>query len=188
MSNKITLRVFILFFLILNYINYSPVQGQNGLHGYIGSYPSQAPSRYGEGFGFYSAIWPLISTPVANFQIGLPSTWIIPDNSDNTTIPLCPVGTIARDHWPERGPTYSSVFQTVEGGPGYWAGNKFHYGPPKFKMNSTPNCYSQEISTPQSQTFPAVQWRSTQYRKKVRLIPTRTAITKFPDCNFRSTV
>ena len=75
-----------------------------------------------------------------------PSTWIIPDNTDNTTVPLCPVGTVARDYWPERGPTYSSVFQTVEGGPGYWAGNKFHYGPPKFKMNSTPNCYSQEKS------------------------------------------
>ncbi len=126
---------------------------QNGLHGYIASYPAQPPASYGEGYGFYSAIWPLISTPVANFQIGLPSSWIIPDNSDNTTTALCPVGTVARDNWPERGPTYSDVFQTVEGGPGYWAGNKFHYGPPKFKMNSTPNCYTQEISTPGWQFF-----------------------------------
>lgn len=139
--------------IALIFIDFSPVIGQNGLHGYIASYPAQAPSTYGEGYGFYSAIWPLVSTPVKDFQIGLPSSWIIPDNSDNTTIPLCPVGTVARDNWPERGPTYSDVFQTVEGGPGYWAGNKFHYGPPKFKMNSTPNCYTQEISTPGWQFF-----------------------------------
>lgn len=144
---------FITFFIILSFVNFSTVHAQNGLHGYIASYPSQAPSSYGEGYGFYSAIWPLVATPVDHFQIGLPSTWIIPDNTDNTTVPLCPVGTVARDNWPERGPTYSSVFQTVEGGPGYWAGNKFHYGPPKFKMNSTPNCYSQEISTPGWQFF-----------------------------------
>ncbi len=153
MKRKTPVSFFIIFYLVLNFLQYSPANGQNGLHGYIGSYPSQAPSSYGEGFGFYSAIWPLISTPVEHFQIGLPSTWIMPDNSDNTTIPLCPIGTVARDNWPERGPTYSSVFQTVEGGPGYWAGNKFHYGPPKFKMNSTPNCYSQEISTPGWQFF-----------------------------------
>ncbi|MFO7617282.1 MAG: T9SS type A sorting domain-containing protein [Bacteroidales bacterium] len=139
--------------LLAGILAITEIQAQNGLHGYIASYPAQAPLTYVEGYGFYSAIWPLVSKPVANFQIGLPSTWIIPDNSDNSTVPLCPVGTVARDNWPERGPTYSSVFQTVEGGPGYWAGNRFHYGPPKFKMNSTPNCYTQEISTPGWQFF-----------------------------------
>lgn len=124
-----------------------------GLHGYIASHTTEAPTAYTEGYGFYSAIWTLTPEPIAGFQIGLPSTWIIPDNSDNTTIPLCPVGTLARDNWPERGPTYSSVFQTVEGGPGYWVGNKFHYGPPKFKMNSTPDCYNNQISTPGWQFF-----------------------------------
>ena len=141
----------LLIFLFLVCIRSSPLSAQ-GLHGYIGSYTSQAPTKYAYGFGFYSAIWPLISEPIANFQIGLPSTWIVPDNSDNTTTPLCPEGTRARN-WPERGPTWSSVFQTVEGGPGYWVGNKFHYGPPKFKMNSTPNCYDNEISTPGWQFF-----------------------------------
>ncbi len=150
---KRTYIKYLLFILIfINSPNLNTATAQ-GLHGYIGSYTSQAPSKYVEGFGFYSAIWPLISEPIANFQIGLPSTWISPDNTDNSTTPLCPVGTIARDNWPERGPTYSSVFQTVEGGPGYWVGNKFHYGPPKFKMNSTPNCYNDQISTPGWQFF-----------------------------------
>lgn len=132
--------------IIIN--SYSLIVAQAGLHGYISSWPSSTPPTYGEGFGFYSAIWPLIETPLANFQIGLPSTWIIPNNADNTSSALCPNGTYARDHWPSWGPTWDGVFQTVEGGPGYWAGNRFHYASPKFKMNSTPSCYDVEISTP----------------------------------------
>ena len=82
-----------------------------------------------------------------NFQIGLASTWITPDNSDNKDRPLAPEGTLART-WPERGPTWDSVFQTVEGGLGYWAGNHFRYGPPKFSMNATPQCYDYEVGSP----------------------------------------
>jgi len=97
--------------------------------------------------GFYSAIWPLIDQPLADFQIGLASTWITPDNSDNKDKPLAPEGTLART-WKERGPTWDSVFQTVEGGLGYWAGNHFRYGPPKFSMNATPQCYDYEVGSP----------------------------------------
>lgn len=121
-----------------------------GLHGYIGysaAHPPEA-SEYHYGMGFYSAVWPLIGKPVANFQIGLAGAWITPDNSDNQDTPLAPVGTLARDNWPARGPTWSSVFQTVEGGLGYWARNHFRYGPPKFSMNATPQCYDYEIGSP----------------------------------------
>ena len=97
--------------------------------------------------GFYSAVWPLIDRPLANFQIGLAGCWITPDNSDNKDTPLAPEGTLARS-WRERGPTWSSVFQTVEGGLGYWAGNHFRYGPPKFSMNATPQCYDYEVGSP----------------------------------------
>lgn len=119
-----------------------------GLHGYIGSHAGASPETHRYGAGFYASVWSLIERPIRNFQIGLPSTWLTPDNSDNRTEPLCPPGTIARDNWPERGPTYGSVFQTMEGGLGYWAGNRFHYGPPKFSMNATPNCYSTEVASP----------------------------------------
>ena len=100
-----------------------------GLHGYI-SFDADRPAdllEFSAGMGFYSAVWPLVGEPLSNFQIGLPSAWIIPDNSDNKDTPLAPIGTYARDHWPERGPTYADVFQTVEGGLGYWAGNNFRY-------------------------------------------------------------
>jgi hypothetical protein len=120
-----------------------------GLHGYIG-FSTRQPAKlpeYSAGIGFYSAVWPLIEAPLANFQIGLPSTWILPDNSDNKDRPLAPRGTLARQ-WQERGPTWDSVFQTVEGGLGYWAGNHFRYGPPKFSMNGTPQCYDYEVGSP----------------------------------------
>lgn len=122
----------------------------NGLHGYIGYSASRpgAQSEFSAGMGFYSAVWPLINRPLANFQIGLAGAWVSPDNSDNKSTPLAPVGTLARDSWPERGPTWASVFQTVEGGLGYWRGNRFRYGPPKFSMNATPQCYDYEVGSP----------------------------------------
>ncbi|MEM6470515.1 MAG: sulfatase-like hydrolase/transferase [Planctomycetota bacterium] len=120
-----------------------------GLHGYIGYKASRPPSQseFNMGMGFYSAVWPLTAKPLANFQIGLPSTWITPDNSDNKDTPLAPAGTRAR-RWAERGPTWSSVFQTVEGGLGFWARNHFRYGLPKFSMNGTPQCYDYEVGSP----------------------------------------
>jgi hypothetical protein len=120
-----------------------------GLHGYIGfgHEPHPPQSTYNAGMGFYAAVWPLVDQPLADFQIGLPSSWIQPDNSDNKDQPLAPEGTLART-WKERGPTWSSVFQTVEGGLGYWAGNHFRYGPPKFSMNATPQCYDYEVGSP----------------------------------------
>jgi len=122
-------------------------EGSKGLHGYISFSSTKPPEGYGAGISFYSAVWPLIDRPLSNFQIGLPGTWIIPENS-GVSFPLCPAGTYARDHWAERGPTWGSVFQTVEGGLGYWAGNRFRYGPPKFSMNGTSSCYDFEIASP----------------------------------------
>ena len=121
----------------------------DGLHGYIGFGHEELPPRsaYTAGMGFYAAVWPLVDQPLANFQIGLPGSWIMPDNSDNKDKPLAPERTLART-WRERGPTWSSVFQTVEGGLGYWAGNHFRYGPPKFSMNATPQCYDYEVGSP----------------------------------------
>jgi hypothetical protein len=120
-----------------------------GLHGYIGFSATRPPaqSQYSVGMGFYSAVWPLIDQPLADFQIGLAGAWITPDNSDNKDTALAPEGTLART-WKERGPTWESVFQTVEGGLGYWAGNHFRYGPPKFSMNATPQCYDYEVGSP----------------------------------------
>ena len=119
----------------------------NGLHGYIGYSSLKRPEGFGAGIGFYTAVWPLVEQPLAGFQIGLPGNWITPDNPDNKDIPCCPEGTIART-WEPRGPTWASVFQTQEGGLGYWRGNRYHYGSPKFSMNGVPDCYNSEIASP----------------------------------------
>ena len=49
---------------------------------------------------------------------------------------------------PERGPTYRDVFQTIEGGLGFWASTQFGSTTAKFRMNGTPNGYNHEISSP----------------------------------------
>jgi hypothetical protein len=125
------------------------MQRSQGLHGYIGFShdPPPSGSNFSAGMGFYAAVWPLQDQPLADFQIGLPGSWVTPENSDNKDQPLAPEGTLART-WKERGPTWSSVFQTLEGGLGYWAGNHFRYGPPKFSLNGTPQCYDYEVGSP----------------------------------------
>ena len=58
-----------------------------GLHGYIGFGHEKLPREggYTAGMGFYAAVWPLADQPLADFQIGLPGSWIQPDNSDTRT-------------------------------------------------------------------------------------------------------
>lgn len=116
----------------------------SGLMGYISARAPQPEEGFGAGMGFYVAVYPILPEPIDNFQIGLASTWIIPDNSDNKTIPLCPTGSYARDNWPERGPTWEHVFQTIEGGLGIWGSTQFRagYKPPKFQIVGVPDCYS----------------------------------------------
>ncbi|MDP4240790.1 MAG: sialate O-acetylesterase, partial [Bacteroidota bacterium] len=117
----------------------------SGLMGYISFRTSPQPAGYASGIGFYSAVYPMLPEPIANFQIGLASTWITPDNSDNLTQPLCPPGSYARENWGERrGPTFKDVFQTIEGGLGIWGSTQFRsgYTSPKFQIVGVPDCYS----------------------------------------------
>ncbi|WP_152267215.1 hypothetical protein [Agriterribacter humi] len=122
-------------------------QPSGGLKGYITMRIQPPPDGFGYGISFYSGVWPLLDKSLSDFQIGLPSTWIIPDNRGFNE-PLCPPGTIARDNWDERGPSYRDVFQTIEGGLGFWASTQFSSTTPKFRINGTPNCYNSEISSP----------------------------------------
>ncbi len=118
-----------------------------GLHGYISMKVSPPPDGFGFGVSFYSAVWPLLAKPLKSFQIGLPGTWIIPDNR-NYEQPLCPPGTLARDQWSRRAPSYRDVFQTIEGGLGFWTSTQFPSATSKYIMNGTANCYNYMIETP----------------------------------------
>jgi len=122
-------------------------QKSGGLKGYISMRLGAVPDGYGYGVSFYVAAWPLLEKPLAGFQVGLPSTWVKPNNLDFKQ-PLCPPGTVARDRWSERGPYYRDVFQTIEGGLGFWVSTQFASGTPKYRINGTPNGYNHEISSP----------------------------------------
>src|SRR4051812_9214479 len=90
----------------------SPARARaGGMDGYLSYNVEPPPESHVAGVGFYSAVWPLIAHPLDGFQVGLPGTWILPNNDDDTREPLCPKGTLAGDNWPERGPTYRDVFQ-----------------------------------------------------------------------------
>jgi hypothetical protein len=117
-----------------------------GLAGYISMDVPAPPEEYGYGVSLYATAWPLVERPLRDFQIGLASIWIVPENR-KINIPLLPTGTVARDNWPERGPSYRDVFQTIEGGLGFWASTQFGTTTAKFRMNGTANGYNHEISS-----------------------------------------
>jgi hypothetical protein len=116
-----------------------------GLHGYITSGLSAPPNGFKYGFSTFARIYTLNPSLAAGTQLGW-GTWVTPNN-DNFNQPLCPVGTLARDHWPERGPSYRDVYQTMEGGPGQWASGAFPSVAAKFRINSTPDCYNTEVAS-----------------------------------------
>jgi hypothetical protein len=58
------------------------------------------------------------------------------------------VGTYARDNWPERGPSYRDVYQNIEGGAGMWVSTRFPASGSKYRINATPDCYTNQISSP----------------------------------------
>lgn len=123
-----------------------PVLRPEGLHGYISATIQESPPGFNYGVSLYSTAWPLLESPVQGFQIGLASTWILPDNR-SVKEPLVPYGTVARDSMPERGPSFWTVFQTIEGGLGFWQSNRYFAPTAKFRMNGSIDGYNHEVST-----------------------------------------
>jgi len=117
---------------------------QTGMHGYISSGLSVPPAGFTYGFSTFAQISTFNPKLAAHTQLGW-GTWIQPNNN-SFNHPLCPVGTVARS-WPERGPTWNSVYQTMEGGPGQWVTSAFPVVAPKFRINSTPDCYDTEVAS-----------------------------------------
>jgi hypothetical protein len=133
--------------LVGNANNSSLEKGVGIFTGYL-SMNINAPQSYGYGFSLYSNTTFLFNEDIAGSQVGLPSSWIIPYNYDFYN-PLCPKGTTAGDNWPERSPNYyREVFQTIEGGLGTWTSTRFGTNNPKYRINGTPNCYSNQIASP----------------------------------------
>jgi len=125
----------------------APVIVWEGLKGYLHGYASNGRSDHGYGLSYYTGIWSTFEDyQLDHYQRGH-GTWITPDNTGYEQ-PLCPVGTVARDNWPERGPSYRDVFQTIEGGPGYWLNTRFPDRQMKYRLNAVTDCYTSQTSSP----------------------------------------
>lgn len=123
-------------------------QNDSSLTGHLGSTVNSnqgPPAGFAYGFGYYSSVHALNEVHAQRTQLGWGS-WMLPDNRLFND-PLCPVGTIARDFWPERGPSYRDVYQTIEGGMGEWGSTRFPYRIAKFRVNATPDCYNHQIAS-----------------------------------------
>lgn len=114
-----------------------------------------APESFGSGFGWYSTLWALTATKVDNLQLGLSSTWIVPNNknvSASTAQKLCETGTnsMVKEEAsnPNNGTFGLYLFQTIEGSLGWWGEEKFRTAYPKYMANVTQNCYTTELATP----------------------------------------
>ena len=99
------------------------------------------------GVSFYTGIWSTFDNYTPEYFHRGHGTWFTPDNSD-TENPLCRPGTHARENWPERAPSYRDVFQTIEGGPGYWFNTAFPHTQMKYRVNVVTDCYTTETSSP----------------------------------------
>ena len=113
------------------------------------------PDNFRSGFGWYSTAWAISPTKIDNFQLGLSSTWIVPDNRTvpaSTAQKLCETTTNA---WvknaassPNSGTYGLFLFQTIEGSLGWWLGEHFRTIFPKYMANVTQNCYTTQLATP----------------------------------------
>ena len=123
---------------------------------YVSSYLQKPfPENYQSGFGWYSTAWSISPSQIDDFQLGLSSTWIGPDNrtvSAATAQKLCNSGT---NEWvknaasdPNSGTYGLYLFQTIEGSLGWWVREHFRTVFPKYMANVTQNCYSTELATP----------------------------------------
>src|SRR5437763_1475340 len=51
-----------------------------GLAGYISMEVPPPPQTYQYGVSLYATAWPLVERPLHDFQVGLASIWIVPEN------------------------------------------------------------------------------------------------------------
>ena len=119
---------------------------------YVNSAVSAIPQGFRTGFGWYSTLWPLTDTVIEGMQVGLGSTWIVPDNSslpDSTAEKVCRNGPAWAQNASANSGSYGFyLMQTIEGSLGWWAGEQFKSVMPKYMINVTGNCYSTAQSGP----------------------------------------
>jgi len=85
--------------------------------------------KYGNGFSWYSTLWPLFKTPAGEAQVGLASTWINPSSA------LGKNDSYFQQH-------NGAIVQTIEGSLGWWWDTAFRPAMPKYVPGPTINNYA----------------------------------------------
>jgi hypothetical protein len=117
-----------------------------GLFGYIYHGVAEVPDGFGYGFTQYMAMYPIVDHTLYRHQIGT-GFFVHPDNRTYDK-PLLPPDNPMRVSTPNAGPTWSGLFQSVEGGPGNWGNTQFPVRDPKFWIVGTPDGYSHGMNSP----------------------------------------
>jgi hypothetical protein len=120
-----------------------PSFNESTYHGYASVGVQDAPPEFRHGISLYTSIQRVAGYQIKGLQFGW-GTWLMPDNR-RTTFSLCPPGTVMQRFAPTR---WWDVFQTIEGGPGQWRSTRIPSSQSKWRANSTPNCYNDEMSSP----------------------------------------
>lgn len=127
---------------VLSY-NVLPSYSGSTYHGYASIGVQDAPPDFRYGISLYTSIQQVAGYQISGLQFGW-GTWLMPDNRD-TPFSLCPPGTVMQRIAPTR---WWDVFQTIEGGPGQWGSTRIPSSQSKWRANSTPNCYNDDMSSP----------------------------------------
>jgi hypothetical protein len=127
---------------LLSY-NVLPSYGGSSYTGYASIGVQDAPPDFRYGISLYTSIQQVAGYQISGLQFGW-GTWLMPDNRA-TPFSLCPPGTVMHRIAPDR---WWDVFQTIEGGPGQWVSTRIPSSQSKWRANSTPNCYNDEMSSP----------------------------------------
>ncbi len=117
-----------------------------GLFGYMYHGVADVPEGFGYGFTQYMAMYPMVDHTLNRHQVGT-GFFVHPDNR-NYDKALLPPDNPMRVSTPNAGPTWSGLFQSVEGGPGNWGNNQFPVRDPKFWIVGTPDGYSHGMNSP----------------------------------------
>ena len=118
-----------------------------GVHGQIRATAFGPSGDFGWGLSFYTGIWDHFNARPPAEVLTANGTWLIPDNWRYSET-LCPEGSTAQKSLSARGPSYREVFQSIDGGVGYWSQTRFPSKHPKFRINGNTDCYNTTTSNP----------------------------------------
>ena len=119
---------------------------------YVSSDIDRIPNNFRSGFGWYSTAWPLTDTVIENMQLGLSGSWVTPSNEnepDSIAKQVCANGPDwVRADTINNGARGFDLIQTIEGGLGWLANERFKTVMPKLTIGPVQDCYTNQLQGP----------------------------------------